>query len=377
MKLLHIADLHIGKRVNEFSMLEDQRYILDQIINMTIEENTEGILIAGDVYDKSLPPAEAVELLDEFLTRLIQAGQAIFMISGNHDSPERIGFGSRIMEKNHLYISGVFEGNLNKVTLQDDYGPLNVYMLPFIKPAMLKPYYEELPESYDEAVKTVITSAQVDNTERNILISHQFVINGLKEPERSDSENISVGGMDQVDAIAFDVFDYVALGHLHRPQNIGRDTLRYAGSPLKYSFSEALHVKSVTVVEIYKKGEISLMTKPLMPLHDLREIKGPIEELLRLGREDITGATDYMHITLTDEEEIYDAIGQLRMVYPNLMILDFLNTRSSQVAYGHMGIAEDISQKSPLELFKDFYTLQNNEELTMDQIDIIAKVMEG
>lgn len=376
MKLLHIADLHIGKRVNEFSMLEDQHHILEQIIDIAIEEKTHGVLIAGDVYDKSLPPAEAVELLDDFLTKLVQAGQAVFMISGNHDSPERIRFGSRIMEKNKLFIIGVFEGMLHKVTLSDEHGDINIYMLPFIKPAMLRPFYEEQPESYDDAIKLVISNTNLNTTERNILISHQFIINGTKEPERSDSEQISVGGMDHVDVNAFEEFDYVALGHLHRPQRIGRDTIRYAGSPLKYSFSEALHKKSVTILELGEKGNLSISTKPLNPLRDLREIKGPIEELIQIGKEEESTKSDYMHITLTNEEEIYDAIGQLRQVYPNLMILDFENSRSSKGAYGYMAATVEAAKKSPLELFEEFYLLQNNTELTEEQIDIITKVME-
>lgn len=376
MKLLHIADLHIGKRVNEYSMLDDQRYILEQIINTANEEKTAGILIAGDIYDKSLPPAEAVELLDDFLTKLIQAGQAVFMISGNHDSPERIGFGSRIMENNQLFIGGTFEGRLNKVTLQDEHGAVNVYMLPFIKPAMLRPFYEEQPDSYDKAVKLVISHTDINTKERNIILAHQFVINGVQEPERSDSESISVGGMDHVEANTFEEFDYVALGHLHRPQSISKDTVRYAGSPLKYSFSEALHKKSVTILELGEKGNLNIYTKPLTPLRDLREIKGPIEELLRLGKEDGSAATDYMHVTLTDEEEIYDAIGQLRQVYPNLMILDFENSRNGQIVYGYLAATEEISKKTPLELFDEFYQLQNNIELTKEQRDVIEKVME-
>lgn len=376
MKLLHIADLHIGKRVNEYSMLEDQHHILNQIVNIAIEEQTQGILIAGDIYDKSLPPAEAVELLDAFLTRLIQSGQAVFIISGNHDSPERIGFGSRIMERNRLYISGVFEGKLNKISLEDEHGEINIFMLPFIKPAMLRPFYDEQPESYDAAVKLVISKEVINTNVRNILVSHQFVISGIQEPERSDSEHISVGGMDHVDSKAFDDFDYVALGHLHRPQSIGKDTIRYAGSPIKYSFSEALHKKSVTLLDFGVKGDLTIHTKLLTPLKDMREIKGPIDQLIKIGRQEETGKTDYMHITLTDEEEIYDAIGQLRQVYPNLMLLDFENNRTNQNVYSYLAATAESDKKSPLELFEEFYQLQNNIELSDEQIEVITKVME-
>jgi exonuclease SbcD len=260
--------------------------------------------------------------------------------------------------------------------MKDEHGEINIYMLPFIKPAMLRPYYEEAPESYDEAVKLVISKANVDTKVRNILISHQFVISGIQEPERSDSEHISVGGMDHVDTSAFDAFDYIALGHLHRPQSIGKDNIRYAGSPLKYSFSEALHKKSVTLLEFGKKGILSILTRPLSPLRDLREIKGPINELLGIGKEEETAESDYMHITLTDEEEIYDAIGQLRQVYPNLMVLDFENNRTCQSVYGYLAATAEAVRKTPLELFEEFYQLQNNTELSSEQIDIITKVME-
>lgn len=376
MKLLHIADLHIGKRVNEFNMIEDQKYILEQILRITAKEKPDGVLIAGDVYDKSQPSAEAVELLDEFLTRLTAFGQPVFMISGNHDSPERLSFGSRIMQKNGLHIAGVFDGTLQKVALEDKHGVVNIYLLPFIKPAMVKPFYEQLIESYDQAVQTVISAAEINTQKRNVLLAHQFVVNGVQQPELSESESISVGGLDNVDASAFDVFDYVALGHLHRPQRIGRDSVRYGGSPLKYSFSEARHQKSVTLIELGVKGELSINQLPLTPLHDMREIKGPITELLRIGREEPENAEDYIHATLTDDDEIYDAIGQLRQVYPNLMVLDFENSRISKIAYSQIAASDDFARKSPIDLFASFYQLQNNNELTPEQIQVLERIFE-
>lgn len=376
MKLLHIADLHIGKRVNEFNMIEDQKYILEQILQITDEEKPDGVLIAGDVYDKSQPSAEAVELLDEFLTKLTSFGQPVFMISGNHDSPERLSFGSRIMQKNRLYIAGVFDGILKRVPLEDEHGTVNIYLLPFLKPAMVKPFFEQPIESYDEAVRTVISAAEINEQERNILLAHQFVVNKTQEPERSESESLSVGGLDNVDVSAFEAFDYVALGHLHRPQRIGRDTVRYTGSPLKYSFSEARHQKSVTLLELSIKGELSIHQLPLIPLHDLREIKGPIAELLRIGREDPERTEDYIHATLTDEEEIYDAIGQLRQVYPNLMVLDFENSRTSHVVFSQIAASGDVAKKSPMDLFAAFYQIQNNNELTPEQIHVMEQIFE-
>lgn len=374
MKLLHIADLHIGKRVNEFNMIEDQLYILKQILSIANQEKPDGILIAGDVYDKSQPSAEAVELLDDFLTRLILLGHPVFMISGNHDSPERLGFGSRIMQKNGLYIAGVFNGHIQVQTLKDEHGTVNIYLLPYLKPAIVKPNFEENIESYNDAVKTVISATKIDNSQRNVLLAHQFVTNGMQQPDRSDSESISVGGSDNVDASIFESFDYVALGHLHGPQKIGRDTIRYAGSPLKYSFSEAKHSKSATLLELGPKGDICISLIPLVPMHDVREIKGPIAELLRIGREDQEGLEDYIHATLTDEDDIFDAIGQLREVYPNLMALDFENSRSRQAAISQATASRDVAQKSPIELFAELYKIQNNNELSANQALVLERI---
>jgi exonuclease SbcD len=404
MKLLHLADLHIGKRVNEFSMIPDQKYILEQILKITKEEKPDAILIAGDVYDKSQPSAEAVELLDGFLTRLTAMGQPIFIISGNHDSPERLSFGRKIMEKTGLHIAGTFDGSMQKVSLEDAHGPVHIYMLPFLKPAMVRPFFEEEIESYDQAVAAVISAANINSKERNVLIAHQFVVSGALQPERSESEALSVGGLDSVDASNFSNFDYVALGHLHRAQRMGRDTLRYAGSPLKYSFSEVLHKKSATFIELGAKGEeIAIHELPLEPLRDLREIKGPIKELIRVGREEGLGTAesssevqseegqggelqdepnqerasqDYIRAILTDEEEIYDALGQLRQVYPNLMALELENSRTIQQNTTSLAASGDMAAKSPLELFAEFYEEQNNNELTPEQRLIMEEILQ-
>ena len=376
MKLLHISDLHIGKRVNEFSMMEDQQYILTQILSIISQEKPDGILIAGDVYDKSQPSAEAVELLDEFLTSLISLGQPVFMISGNHDSPERLGFGSRIMNKNGLHIAGVFDGSLHSVTLKDEQDEVNIYLLPFLKPAIVKSYFEQNIDTYDDAVRAVISTAEIDKQKCNVLLAHQFVTYGTQRPERSDSESISVGGLDNVDISAFGDFDYVALGHLHGPQKIARNTIRYAGSPLKYSFSESRQHKSVTLLELGCKDDIEVRFIPLTPLHDMREIKGPMKELLKVGQEDADGKEDYIHATLTDEEEIYDALGQLRQVYPNLMYLDFENSRSYQSLSSNTAATGDVARKSPLELFSEFYLIQNNNVLTPEQVRIMVRVFD-
>jgi len=378
LKLIHIADLHIGKRVNEFCMIEDQNYILNQIIDIVKDEKCEGVLIAGDVYDKSIPSADAVELLDEFLTKLINLKQKVFLISGNHDSAERLDFGSRIMNKNGLFINGVFNRNIYKGVLKDKYGPINIFLLPHIKPIIARAYYGDdyNIETYDDAVRTVMSNLSVDKTQRNIILSHQFVTYGAAAPERSESEQIFIGGMDNVNADVFDAFDYAALGHLHGPQRIYKDTIRYAGSPLKYSFSETRQKKSITVLELREKGDINIRQAALKPKRDMREIKGPIAELLKIGREDKTGAKDYIRAIITDEEEIYDAIGQLRGVYANIMCVDFENSRTEISQIYNISAADDISSKTPVELFSDFYENQNNSELTKEQMRIIQSIFE-
>ena len=378
MRLLHIADLHIGKRINEFSMLEEQRGILEQVLDMAEQERVDGILIAGDVYDKSQPGTEAVELLDAFLTRLTERKVLVFMISGNHDSPERLGFGHRMLRRNGLYIAGATGGTAAKISLQDAHGAVHVHLLPFVKPATVRPHTDRPIASYDDAVRAVLEAAPVDTADRNILVAHQFVISGAHQPETSDSENLSVGGIDHVDVSAFDAFDYVALGHLHGPQRMGRDTVRYAGSPLKYSFSEIRQQKSAALLELGPKGMLEIRLLPLVPRRDLRAIKGPLADLLRAGREASGGTEDYIHATLMDEEEVYDAVGQLRQVYPHLMGLDFASRHSRDEACAQdVAAAADAARKSPVELFNDFYRLQNQQELAEPQRRILQRIFEA
>ncbi|MBO5200268.1 MAG: exonuclease SbcCD subunit D [Clostridia bacterium] len=376
MKLIHLSDLHIGKRVNEFSMLEDQKYILKKIIGIILKEKADAVLIAGDVYDKSVPSAEAVQLFDDFLCRLAEHKVEVFIISGNHDSPERLSFGGRLMEAEGIHISPVYGGHVEPITLTDGYGELNFYLLPFIKPISVKRFFpEDEINSYTDAVSATIREMNIDPTARNILLTHQFVTGA----SRSESEEISVGGSDNVDASVFEGFDYVALGHIHGPQKIGRDTLRYCGTPLKYSFSEAGHKKSVTVVEFKEKGNLTLGTIPLEPLRDMREIRGTYADITLKSNWENTNIEDYIHITLTDEEDIPDAIGKLRVIYPNLMKLDYDNrrTRSS----GTVGAAEKVESKSPMELFAEFYEKQNNSPLSEEQSafmqGLIAEIWEG
>lgn len=373
---MHLSDLHLGKRVNEFSMLEDQEFILLKILNIIDGEQPDAVVIAGDVYDKAIPSAEAVQLFDDFLCRLAQRGVQVFVISGNHDSPERIAFGGRLMEASGIHMSPVYSGAVEPVTLTDGFGNVNFYMLPFIKPTHVRRFYpEERIESYTDSVRTAIENFHVDTSERNVIITHQFVTGAA----RSDSEEISVGGSDNVDAAVFAPFDYVALGHIHAPQSVGAETVRYCGTPLKYSFSEARHEKSVTVVELGEKGSVTVRTVPLEPKHDLRELRGTYMELTAKSSYEGTDTDDYIHITLTDEEDVPDAIGRLRVIYPNLMKLDYDNkrTRGSSI----FAAAEEMEKKTPLELFAEFYEQQNSQPMSCEQRsfaeELISRIWEG
>lgn len=364
MKFLHLADLHIGKRVNEFDLKEDQKYILDRILEICDENRPDAVLIAGDLYDRSVPPGEAVELLDEFLTQLSSRGLPVFAVSGNHDSPERLDFGSRIMRRNGVTIAGSFRGHMEKTTLSDKFGPVNVWLLPFLKPALAEPYFPpEQTGTYEDAVRAAIGASEIPEKERNVLVAHQFVTAFGTQPETCDSETVSIGGADQVDASVFAAFDYVALGHLHGPQRIGRPAVRYAGSPLKYSFSEARQKKSVTFVELKEKGRVEISTVPLVPLHDMREIRGPITELTKPENAEFGSREDYIRATLTDEHAVADAAERLRAVYPNLMCIDFESARTSETGPSKTAASGDVAHRTPQELFEEFYRNQNDRAL--------------
>lgn len=372
MKLIHLSDLHIGKRVNEFSMLEDQEYILKKIINVIDDEKPDAVLIAGDVYDKSVPSAEAVQLFDSFLTDLAKRKLHTFIISGNHDSAERLAFGGRLMELSGVHMSPVYSGNVEPVSLEDENGKVNFYILPFIKPANVRRFFEEEAiESYTDAVRIAVENMNINTAERNVIVTHQFVTGA----ERSESEEVSVGGSDNVDAIVFDGFDYVALGHIHGPQNIGSERIRYCGTPLKYSFSEVKHNKSVTVVNLGKKGELEIRTVPLTPKHDMRKIKGKYDDIVLKENYEGTDTDDYMHITLTDEDDIPDALGKLRSIYPNLMKIDYDNKRTRSSS--NLDVTDNIEQKSPLELFCELYEKQNGQTMSDEQLTFSKQLIES
>lgn len=373
MKFIHLSDLHIGKRVNEFSMYEDQEYILAEIIKIIDSEKPDAVLIAGDVYDKSIPPSDAVKMFDSFLYMLSKRNLQVFVISGNHDSPERLSFGSRLIEKSGVHLSPVYNGHVEPIKMEDEYGEVNIYMLPFVKPANVRRFFDDREiVSYTDAVNAAISEMSVNSNSRNVLITHQFVTGA----NRTESEEISVGGTDNVDVSVFDDFDYVALGHIHRPQNCLSERVRYCGTPLKYSFSEANDKKSVTVVELKEKGSLEVYTADLVPKHEMREIKGKYEEITAKSfYENTTYQTDYMHITLTDEEDIPDGVGKLRSIYRNLMKLDYDNKRTHSNA--HIIGAENVEEKSPLELFSDFYELQNNQPMSDEQREYISSLIES
>ena len=373
MKFLHLADLHLGKRVNGFSMLEDQAHILRQILAILDDAQPDGVLIAGDVYDKSVPSVEAVELLDDFLTELRARGVPVLLISGNHDSPERLAFGGRVMDSCGIHISPVYDGALAPVTLQDAFGPVHVWLLPFVKPAHVRRWFPDADiESYTDAVAEAIAHMDIDTAARNVLVTHQFVTGGT----RSGSEELSVGGTDNVDSGVFAPFDYVALGHLHGAQHIGRETIRYAGSPLKYSFSEARQHKSVTVVTLGEKGDVQVRTVALTPLRELREIRGSYDELTaRSFYEHTTYRSDYLHLILTDEQDVFDAMSRLRTIYPYLMTLDYDNART-RAAAGGMSVPAETERRTPLELFEALYQRQNHQPMSEVQREYIAQLME-
>lgn len=370
MKFIHLSDLHIGKKVNEFSMIQDQKHILAQILGLIKTHKPDAVIIAGDIYDKSIPPTGAVEVLDDFFVELSKLNLITFVISGNHDSAQRLAFGARLLKNSGIILSSVYDKNAESFVLTDEFGAVNVYSLPFIKPIHVKEQFDDVDVlSYTEAVKMAVDNMKVDNAQRNILITHQFVTGA----RQCDSEDISVGGSDNVEVDVFDDFDYVALGHIHGAQKIKRETVRYCGTPLKYSFSEAKHVKSVPLVTMGEKGDINIELLPLTPLHDMVRIKGEYMQVTSKEFRDSINTHDYIQVTLTDENDVPDAIGKLRSIYPNIMKLDYDNkrTRSNE----QINSVANVEKKSPLELFCDFYKLQNNQDMSDEQKEFSQKLI--
>lgn len=363
---MHLADLHLGKRVNGFSMMEDQEYILNRILEIMEEEQPDGLLIAGDVYDKTIPPAEAVRRMDDFLTAVATKHVPVFLISGNHDSAERVAFGHQLMQGSGIWISPVYDGTIRHHTLEDRWGEVNIYLVPFLRPSVVRSFFPDVEiEDYTDALRTIIEDLQVDTSRRNVVLAHQFVTAAGALPETCDSEQLSVGGLDRVDGSVFSPFDYTALGHLHGPQRVGSETIRYAGSPLKYSFSELHQKKSVTVAELRAKGETEIRQIPLQPRREMIELRGTFEEILAEARQKGEPQTDYYHMILTDETDVVDALSRLREYYPNIMLLDYDNRRTrSQKEVEQL---DRVEERTPGELFAALYEQQNGQEMDSDR----------
>lgn len=372
MKLFHLSDLHLGKRLNEYSLLEDQRYILmNECLRLIDEKKPEIIILAGDIFDKSIASVEAIELLEEFLERLVERKKKIIIIPGNHDSAQRLSFCSAFMKKDGIYNARPYEGKIEKISFEDEYGEVNFYLLPFVKPANVRAYFEdESIDSYNEAIRLIIEKEDIDTEKRNVLVTHQFITGSI----RTMSEEISVGGTDNIDAANFKDFDYVALGHIHKAQNISNEAegiIRYCGTLLKYSFSEADDCKTLSLVNLGKKGEISIEELPIKPLRDLRIIKAQFEDILKA---EVYNEDDYVEIILTDELEVPKALPILRKIYPNIMKISYDNTRTRN-ALAEEGI-KNTENLSPSEIFKKFYKEQNAMDINEEQEKILNEIIE-
>ncbi len=371
MKLLHLADLHIGKHICDFDLLEDQQYLLQEVLNMAEIHSVDGILIAGDVYDKPIPSEAAVKLFNRFLSDLAKRGIQTFIISGNHDSDERLNFGSSLFTANGIYITAKYEGTLSKVTLTDEYGPIHIYSLPFVKASQVRHLYpDEKIETYEDAFRTIFSHAKVDESERNILISHQFVAGHSTDPVLGGSEGLSVQAVGLVEKIGYDLFsmfDYTALGHIHSPQSIGNETVRYAGSLMKYSLNEASSHKSVPLITMGEKGDISIELLPLIPKRDLRHIKGTHEQLL--SPESITDPDDLIYVTLTDEEILSDAMGLFQQYYPNTLKIDYENSHTKFHELEEFQVTEETVDFSTL--MAQFYESIYGTEISSDELEIV------
>lgn len=377
MKFLHLADLHIGKIVNGFSMLEEQVHVFDQIIGYIRSEQPSAVVIAGDVFDRSVPGVDAVRVFDDFLTALTEEDVAVLLISGNHDSPERLNYASRLLQGKRIFLRGVYDGDLRPIALTDEYGIVNFWLLPFVKPSMVRGTFEGREiESYSDAVMAALESANVDDTARNVLVSHQFFTALGIAPLRSESEINPVGGLDAIDTGVLSRFDYVALGHLHGAQNVGCEKIHYAGSPLKYSFSECRQKKSVALIELKEKNDLTVTALPLSPIRDMREIKGTLETLMSDGVSAMGNKEDYLRVILTDENELIDPMGKIRSVYPNVMVLDFDNSRTSVEFSAIAPNLERIEKLSPYDLFSEFFLDVSGAVMSEEQAEIVRELLE-
>ena len=365
MKFAHLADLHIGKKLNGISLLEDQRYVLNQVVDIVKKEKVDGILLAGDIYQTSQPSSEALSLFDEFLGNLVKANIPCYMISGNHDSEQRIAYFSRLIRKANVFTNELFNGTIQTIKVEDEYGELNIHLLPFIKPIDLKKYYpDEKIDTYQKMMELVIAASNIDYSQRNILLCHQFITGAVT----SDSEVFAIGTLDNINHQVFENFDYVALGHLHHPQHVGKDTIRYSGSLLKYSLSEINSNKSITIVDVKEKGNVGIDKIPLIPPHEMRELKGYYKDLMKEAYSE-----DYISVILEDDVVLPDAYLSLMTNFPNM--ISYRLNKNNEV-YDHYELL-DMDNKSVLDLFTDFYRGQNNDLMpSNEQLDLIKRIID-
>lgn len=379
MRLFHLSDLHIGKQFYGYSLLEDQEYILQEILQLVEERKPDAVLLAGDIYDKSVPAAEAVAVFDRFLSGLaVQEPKIpVFLISGNHDSPERLAFAEKILERQQVYMAGLPpekpEDFLKRITLQDEWGPVDFWLLPFVKPGYVQGVFEEQrPETYQEAVEWILKREKVDKNRRNVILAHQFFTSGGKKPKQSESELVNVGGLDQVDAGCLESFEYAALGHIHRPQSMGRPGVRYCGTPLKYSVSEWDQEKTVTEVELKEKGtppQIHLL--PLTPLRDVKALRGSLEEIL--ASEEGETCFDYVSVTLTDEQEPYQPKERLEAVFPRILEVRMDNSRFRNTEWK---LEEEEEMADPREVFSHFFVQMQGREMDREEREILEEIFQ-
>lgn len=374
MKFLHISDLHIGKRLNKTSLLEDQSFILDQIASRFDKEDVDTLLIAGDLYDQIQPSREAVALVDRFLTRVSTVGKPVFVVAGNHDSAQLVSYGKSLFNSMKLYMSSVYDGTIEKVLLSDSYGEIFVWLIPYLNPSLVKPYFPDKDiKTHEDSLKAVIESLNIDTTVRNVALSHQFVTEGSSAVELSESEIHSVGGIDSIDASVYRSFDYVALGHLHKAQSVLGDTIRYSGTPLKYSLSEANHQKSMTLVELNEKGEISVELEPLPCLRDMVVHKGTMSEIKEKLLELKMPSNEFAFIRLSDSEISSEDMQFLRWYFPHFCVIEYDQTPDQNIDV-HNDLSDKTSQKSPLEHFSDFFALQTGAELDDYQFELMSGI---
>lgn len=371
MRFIHISDLHLGKKVYEYSMLEEQKNALWQVLATVDEEKVDGIFIAGDIYDKSIPTIEAMEVYDSFLVELSNRNIDVFIISGNHDSPERVGFGAEFFKSKRIYISKAYEGKIQYVDKEDTYGNVRIHLIPFLKPANVRRFHQEAEiNDYNSAIRTVVDNMELYKEGRNIVLVHQFITGAV----RSQSEESFLGGMDNIEYDLFDEFDYVALGHIHKAQAMGRQQVRYSGALVKYALDENNHVKSMTLVEIKNKGEVETRMIPIKPIHDMRCIEGTYMELTDRKNYIDTKVDDYLHVVLKDEEDVPDALRKLRVIYPNILKLEYDNTRTRQ--RNSVLDRKAIKNKEPIEYIEELYKIQNNENMSKEQALMLQRIME-